>query len=168
VTLSRELSLPEIELCSREGVELEVFGHGALCFCYSGVCLYSSFFGGRSANRGLCAQPCRLPHELVDEHGETICAPGRDRPPLPQGRMHDRRPRRAGRCRGGRPQGGGSHEGPRVRPLRGLVLPASPSTPSRVGDACRRVRTPISIGCSSGLSTATSPMPTFVARPVTR
>ncbi|MCI1665641.1 MAG: DUF3656 domain-containing protein [Atopobiaceae bacterium] len=84
VTLSRELSLPEIELCSREGVELEVFGHGALCFCYSGVCLYSSFFGGRSANRGLCAQPCRLPHELVDEHGETICAPGRDRPLCPK------------------------------------------------------------------------------------
>ena len=52
VTLSRELSLAEISHIAEEGVELEVFGHGALCFCYSGVCLMSSMAGGRSANRG--------------------------------------------------------------------------------------------------------------------
>ena len=62
VTLSRELSLAEIGHIAKEGVELEVFGHGALCYCYSGVCLMSSMVGGRSANRGLCAQPCRLPY----------------------------------------------------------------------------------------------------------
>lgn len=72
VTLSRELSLPEIAPISKEGVELECFGHGALCICYSGVCMMSSLAGGRSANRGLCAQPCRLPYDLVDERGNVI------------------------------------------------------------------------------------------------
>lgn len=76
VTLSRELSLEEISRIAEEGVELECFGHGALCFCYSGVCLMSSMNGGRSANRGLCAQPCRLPYELVDERGEVMEIPG--------------------------------------------------------------------------------------------
>nr|WP_239471453.1 U32 family peptidase [Olsenella profusa] len=76
VTLSRELSLEEIRRISREGVELECFGHGALCFCYSGVCLMSSMAGGRSANRGLCAQPCRLPYDLVDEDGRVMEIPG--------------------------------------------------------------------------------------------
>ena len=75
VTLSRELSLPEISHIAEEGVELECFGHGALCFCYSGVCMMSSLAGGRSANRGLCAQPCRLPYELVDEKGEPVPVP---------------------------------------------------------------------------------------------
>ena len=75
VTLSRELSLPEIERIAQEGVELECFGHGALCFCYSGVCMMSSLAGGRSANRGLCAQPCRLPYELVDEKGDLVPIP---------------------------------------------------------------------------------------------
>ena len=69
VTLSRELSLPEIQKIARTGVELECFGHGALCFCYSGVCMLSSMSGGRSANRGMCAQPCRLPYEVYDEKG---------------------------------------------------------------------------------------------------
>ncbi len=69
VTLSRELSLMEIEACSHEGAELEVFGHGALCVCYSGECLLSSVQRGRSANRGLCRQPCRLPYRLVDAQG---------------------------------------------------------------------------------------------------
>ncbi len=68
VTLSRELSLPEIENLAnvgRElGMEIETFAHGALCVCYSGQCLMSSLIGGRSANRGMCAQPCRLPYEL--------------------------------------------------------------------------------------------------------
>lgn len=68
VTLARELSLEELSVLSgvaRElGVELEVFGHGALCVCYSGQCFMSSMIGGRSANRGRCAQACRLPYTL--------------------------------------------------------------------------------------------------------
>ena len=76
VTLSRELSLAEISRIAEEGVELECFGHGALCFCYSGVCLMSSMNGGRSANRGLCAQPCRLPYDLIDEDGNVMEIPG--------------------------------------------------------------------------------------------
>ncbi len=67
VTLARELSVPEIaSLVADATVELESFGHGALCVCYSGQCLMSSLIGRRSANRGQCAQPCRLPYELVD------------------------------------------------------------------------------------------------------
>ncbi|MBI4702408.1 MAG: U32 family peptidase [Deltaproteobacteria bacterium] len=66
VALARELSLAEIErLAAASDVELEVFVHGALCISYSGQCLASAALGGRSANRGLCAQPCRLPYELV-------------------------------------------------------------------------------------------------------
>ncbi|MGI6754959.1 MAG: DUF3656 domain-containing U32 family peptidase [Atopobiaceae bacterium] len=84
VTLSRELSLKEMAHIAKTGVELEVFGHGAICFCYSGVCLMSSLAGDRSANRGLCAQPCRLPYALVDESGQEIQAPGRDRPLCPR------------------------------------------------------------------------------------
>ena len=84
VTLSRELSLPEIADIAKEGVELEVFGHGALCYCYSGVCLMSSMVGGRSANRGLCAQPCRLLYDLVDANGRSVSAPGRTRPLCPK------------------------------------------------------------------------------------
>ena len=68
VTLARELSVQEIEHLSsvaRElGMETEAFVHGALCVCYSGQCFMSSLIGGRSANRGLCAQACRLPYEL--------------------------------------------------------------------------------------------------------
>lgn len=69
VTLSREMTLAEIESCSHEGVELEVFSHGAICVCYSGQCLLSSMQRGKSANRGLCRQPCRLPYRLLDEGG---------------------------------------------------------------------------------------------------
>ena len=76
VTLSRELSLGEIEACSHEGVELEVFGHGALCVCYSGECLLSSAQRGRSANRGLCRQPCRLPYRMYDEAGAEVARVG--------------------------------------------------------------------------------------------
>ncbi len=68
VTLARELSLEEITelvaLANDLGVEIEVFGHGALCVCYSGQCFMSSLIGGRSANRGRCAQACRLPYTL--------------------------------------------------------------------------------------------------------
>lgn len=68
VTLARELSLAEIEhlssVASGLGLEVETFIHGALCVSYSGQCFMSSMIGGRSANRGLCAQACRLPYEL--------------------------------------------------------------------------------------------------------
>ena len=73
VVLSRELSLKEIRhICSHCQVEIEVFMHGALCVCYSGQCLMSSMIGGRSGNRGRCAQPCRLPYDLVDEKGRDV------------------------------------------------------------------------------------------------
>src|SRR4051812_28492874 len=66
VILARELTIPEIEAIRRAtDVELEVFVHGALCIAYSGQCLTSEAIGGRSANRGACAQACRLPYELV-------------------------------------------------------------------------------------------------------
>ena len=74
VTLSRELTLDEIEEISKVGCDLEIFSHGALCFSYSGLCGLSSATGNRSANRGLCAQPCRLEYDLVDETGKN-CAP---------------------------------------------------------------------------------------------
>ena len=64
VVLARECSLDEIALCARQGVEIETFAHGALCVCFSGQCLFSSLVGGRSGNRGMCAQPCRLNYEL--------------------------------------------------------------------------------------------------------
>lgn len=87
VTLARELSLAEIarlhELAEELGVELESFAHGALCICYSGQCFMSSLVGGRSANRGRCAQACRLPYELhnralrktLDVPGEHLLSP---------------------------------------------------------------------------------------------
>ena len=84
VTLSRELSLPELRTIAQTGVELEGFGHGALCFCYSGICMMSSLVGGRSANRGMCAQPCRLLYLLVDEHGKVYTPAGLDRPLCPK------------------------------------------------------------------------------------
>lgn len=59
---ARELSLPEIKVIKNAGVEVECFIHGAMCYSYSGACLFSSVLGGRSGNRGRCAQPCRLPY----------------------------------------------------------------------------------------------------------
>lgn len=64
VVLSRELSLSEIKDITDAGIETECFIHGALCYCYSGQCLMSSVLGGRSGNRGRCAQPCRLAYEV--------------------------------------------------------------------------------------------------------
>ena len=73
VVLAREMSLEEIRyICAHAIVEIEVFMHGALCVCYSGQCLMSSMIGGRSGNRGRCAQPCRLPYTLVDERGRDV------------------------------------------------------------------------------------------------
>lgn len=68
IVLSRELTMDEIKHISLElGIETEVFIHGALCVSYSGQCLMSSLIGGRSGNRGRCAQPCRLPYEIIEQ-----------------------------------------------------------------------------------------------------
>ena len=64
--LARELSLNEISnICKNTNIEIETFIHGALCVCYSGQCLFSSMIGGRSGNRGKCAQPCRQKYDLI-------------------------------------------------------------------------------------------------------
>ncbi|QKF07717.1 U32 family peptidase [Berryella wangjianweii] len=81
VTLARELSFAQIKLLSaaaaQRGMVVETFAHGALCVCYSGQCLMSSLIGGRSANRGLCAQACRLPYELQSsDRASSLPAPG--------------------------------------------------------------------------------------------
>ncbi|MBR6614616.1 MAG: U32 family peptidase, partial [Lachnospiraceae bacterium] len=66
VVPARELTLGEIrDIYDETGLEIETFVHGALCYCYSGQCLFSSLIGGRSGNRGRCAQPCRLPFDVV-------------------------------------------------------------------------------------------------------
>ncbi|MCD7781706.1 MAG: U32 family peptidase [Methanosphaera sp.] len=78
VNLSREVSLDRIsEIISRKNeyhhdIDVEVFGHGALCYCYSGRCLASSFLGGRSGNRGLCAQPCRMRYSFEDTYNVPL------------------------------------------------------------------------------------------------
>lgn len=73
VVPARELSLEEIRKIRREtGMEIECFVHGALCYCYSGQCLLSSMIGGRSGNRGQCAQPCRLPYKVEDGPARDI------------------------------------------------------------------------------------------------
>lgn len=73
VVLSRELSIEEIEyICQNSTIEIECFIHGALCISYSGQCLFSSLIGGRSGNRGTCAQGCRLPYELIENETKTI------------------------------------------------------------------------------------------------
>ncbi len=67
VVLSRELSVNEITyICQNSKIEVECFIHGAMCISYSGQCLFSSMIGGRSGNRGKCAQPCRLPYTLLE------------------------------------------------------------------------------------------------------
>ncbi|MCS6110092.1 U32 family peptidase [Clostridium botulinum] len=69
IVLSRELSLNEIKYISKDlGIETEIFVHGALCVCYSGQCLMSSMIGGRSGNRGRCAQPCRMEYTIKGEN----------------------------------------------------------------------------------------------------
>ena len=69
IVLSRELTLEEIKYISKDlGIETEIFVHGALCVCYSGQCLMSSMIGGRSGNRGRCAQPCRMQYTIKGEN----------------------------------------------------------------------------------------------------
>lgn len=68
VVLARELSLEEIKRAVKTGIEIEVFIHGALCMCYSGQCQLSRYIGGRSGNKGACAQPCRLPYTGMNNH----------------------------------------------------------------------------------------------------
>ncbi len=74
---ARELSFAEIkEMKEETGLEMETFVHGALCYCYSGRCLMSSILGGRSGNRGRCAQPCRLPYEVEgNKKGSYVLSP---------------------------------------------------------------------------------------------
>ncbi|MCH5337165.1 MAG: U32 family peptidase [Acetatifactor sp.] len=73
---ARELSLQElIDIKRRTGMELETFIHGAMCYCYSGQCLFSSILGGRSGNRGRCAQPCRLPYIVNSRKKGAQCYP---------------------------------------------------------------------------------------------
>lgn len=75
IVLSRELTLDEIAYIAKNtNIEIEVFVHGALCFSYSGQCLMSSMIGGRSGNRGRCAQPCRLPYTLIDRDNSQVAS----------------------------------------------------------------------------------------------
>lgn len=72
VVLAREMSLEDIiRVKEQTNMELEIFVHGALCVAFSGQCLFSSMIGGRSGNRGRCAQPCRLPYSLIPLRGES-------------------------------------------------------------------------------------------------
>ncbi len=73
VILAREVSLADIKaICAATCQQVEVFAHGALCICFSGQCLFSSMVGGRSGNRGRCAQPCRLKYELQTADGKVL------------------------------------------------------------------------------------------------
>ena len=76
VVPARELTLGEIEaLCRESGMEVEAFIHGAMCYCYSGQCLFSSLLGGRSGNRGRCASPCRQPYRILPGQNGQECYP---------------------------------------------------------------------------------------------
>ena len=73
VVPAREVSLEEIRrIYDETGMDIETFVHGALCYCYSGQCLMSSLIGGRSGNRGRCAQPCRLPYRVYGQENGTV------------------------------------------------------------------------------------------------
>lgn len=80
VVIARECSREETaQICKNCPAEIEVFVHGALCMCYSGQCAMSALIGGRSGNRGRCAQPCRLPYTLTEVDGPDV--PGQENPP---------------------------------------------------------------------------------------
>ena len=99
VVLSRELSLREMKgIAANASVELEAFVHGALCMSVSGQCYFSAMLGSRSGNRGLCAQPCRLPFQAEGGHGRTCPRAGGRRYLLRQNRRTDEAP---GICGGG-------------------------------------------------------------------
>ena len=73
VVPARELSLEEMKAIKTDAdIEVEAFIHGAMCYCYSGACLFSSVIGGRSGNRGRCAQPCRLPYRMPGQEGKEL------------------------------------------------------------------------------------------------
>lgn len=74
VTCGRELTVSEIGAMAATGVEIEAFCHGAICICYAGACSFSARRRGRSANRGDCTQPCRVPYQLVDGVGRRVDA----------------------------------------------------------------------------------------------
>lgn len=74
VTCGRELTVDEIGAMAATGVEIEAFCHGAICICYAGACSFSARRRGRSANRGDCTQPCRVPYQLVDGEGRRVDA----------------------------------------------------------------------------------------------
>ena len=69
VVLARELTLDEIKKITAKGIETECFIHGAMCYSYSGMCLFSSFLGGNSGNRGRCKGPCRQPYKIENKEG---------------------------------------------------------------------------------------------------
>ena len=79
IVLARELSAEDISLIHQQvdNIELEAFVHGAICYCYSGQCLFSSMVGGRSGNRGRCAQPCRMGYQLKSSSGRYSSDPER-------------------------------------------------------------------------------------------
>ncbi len=72
VVLARELTLPEVKEITSTGIETECFIHGAMCYSYSGMCLFSSFLGGNSGNRGRCKGPCRQPYVLDDKESYIL------------------------------------------------------------------------------------------------
>ncbi|MGM9969997.1 MAG: DUF3656 domain-containing protein [Anaeroplasma sp.] len=77
VVLAREVNIEKIkEITKNTNLDIEIFGHGALCISYSGQCLMSSIIGGRSGNRGKCAGTCRLPYELIEKNGNKIIEKG--------------------------------------------------------------------------------------------
>ncbi|MBQ9886371.1 MAG: U32 family peptidase [Lachnospiraceae bacterium] len=77
IVTARELSLSDIKyIKDNVDIEIETFVHGAMCYCYSGQCLMSSMIGGRSGNRGRCAQPCRLPYDVISEDGRVLTERG--------------------------------------------------------------------------------------------
>lgn len=79
IVTAREMSLADIiEIKKNVDIEIETFVHGAMCYCYSGQCLMSSVIGGRSGNRGRCAQPCRLPYDVRDGNGKQLTEKGRN------------------------------------------------------------------------------------------
>ncbi len=93
VVPARELSLQEIRTIKEDtGLDMEVFVHGALCYCYSGQCLFSSFYGARSGNRGRCAQPCRQYYELLRQPGNLSSRSYRQ-PEVPEGQGYLLSPR---------------------------------------------------------------------------